>query len=360
MERQSSTLLRSPLQDILDATSGDNKTVLLCGIGGGYDIYNGVPLCECFRAQGRKCVLVNFTFVSFDDPVICKMEGVKNILPKTLWSVSSRVANVPSNDVLDSGPTKEKYEGLYFPELYLSQYLQGEEIFVIERHGPVPTERAYLWLLEHVKPACVVAVDGGTDSLMFGDEESLGSPEEDMASLAGMWAALKKTSPHPIECFLFCVGYGVDAYHGVSHNLFLENVSTLARDSDDDDAKEKRGGFLGCFSLLPHGEEFASFRRAFRYATSRQQTSIVCGSVLYASQGSFGHAPFTDRTGGSPLFLNPLMSLYWVFRVDVLARHHLFMCDEDFLRAHTRAEVQLCIKKKRATMKIRPATPFPH
>lgn len=34
----------------------------------------------------------------------------------------------------------------------------------------------------------VVLVDGGTDSLMRGDEQALGSPQEDMLSIAGVSA----------------------------------------------------------------------------------------------------------------------------------------------------------------------------
>jgi hypothetical protein len=45
--------------------------------------------------------------------------------------------------------------------------------------------------------------------------------------------------------YLAAIGFGVDAFHGVSHALFLENVSNLI----------KTGGFLGTFSLIKEMKE---------------------------------------------------------------------------------------------------------
>ncbi len=48
-------------------------------------------------------------------------------------------------------------------------------------------------------------MDGGTDILMRGDESGLGTPEEDMASLAAV---------HGLdvpEKIVVCAGFGVDA-----------------------------------------------------------------------------------------------------------------------------------------------------
>jgi len=93
----------------------------------------------------------------------------------------------------------------------------------------------------------LVLVDGGTDSLMRGDEEG--------------WARRMRTSQHA-RCprsaverkLLACLGFGIDHYHDVCHYYFLEAVAELTRD----------GAFLGAFSLL---DEMPSVQRYRRPAT---------------------------------------------------------------------------------------------
>jgi hypothetical protein len=49
-----------------------------------------------------------------------------------------------------------------------------------------PLREAYQYLADHLSLDAIVLVDGGTDILMRGDESGLGTPEEDMASLAAV------------------------------------------------------------------------------------------------------------------------------------------------------------------------------
>jgi len=80
-----------------------------------------------------------------------------------------------------------------------------------------------------------VLIDGGTDSIMFGDEEGLGTPIEDVISMSAVHqTGIKKQ-------YLLNLGFGVDHYHGVSHFRYLENVATLSRE----------GAYLGAFHLIP-------------------------------------------------------------------------------------------------------------
>jgi hypothetical protein len=50
--------------------------------------------------------------------------------------------------------------------------------------GVRPLRAAYAKLAEHLDLDAVVLVDGGTDILMRGDEAGLGTPADDMTSLA--------------------------------------------------------------------------------------------------------------------------------------------------------------------------------
>jgi len=89
----------------------------------------------------------------------------------------------------------------------------------------------------------VVLIDGGTDSLVRGDEVGLGTLEEDIASIAAVDALDVPTR------LLVCLGFGVDAYHGVSHAHVLEAVADLIR----------ADSFLGAWSLTRDTPEVTSF-----------------------------------------------------------------------------------------------------
>merc|ERR1719361_2613541 len=68
----------------------------------------------------------------------------------------------------------------YFPEAYLAQWFHekhGEDVpvWLFKREGYLKVKEAYKVLLEHLGDVdCIVCVDGGTDSLMKGDENGVG------------------------------------------------------------------------------------------------------------------------------------------------------------------------------------------
>ena len=117
--------------------------------------------------------------------------------------------------------------------------------------------------------------------------------------------------------FVLSVGFGIDAFHGVCHAHVLENLAALVAND----------GFLGCWSLLKQSEEFAFYRAASEYVSSRlpRHPSIVNTSIIDATTGWFGNHHGTRRTEGSELFLNPLMSLFWAFSVESVARRNLYL-----------------------------------
>lgn len=78
---------------------------------------------------------------------------------------------------------------------------------------------------------------------MRGDESGLGTPEEDLTSVAAL-AAIEGP-----DRLVVSIGFGVDAYHGVSHGLVLENIAALERD----------GAYLGAFSVPRASREGALF-----------------------------------------------------------------------------------------------------
>ena len=116
---------------------------------------------------------------------------------------------------------------------------------------------------------------------------------------------------------LACIGFGIDHFHGVCHAHFLEAVADLTR----------AGAFLGAFSLTPDMPEAQMYRQASEavFADMPHHVSIVNSSILSAVAGRYGDHHATERTAGSILWINPLMTLYWCFRLEAVARRCLYL-----------------------------------
>jgi len=183
---------------------------------------------------------------------------------------------------------------------------------------------------------------------MRGDEHGLGTPIEDMTSIAAVHSL---DSPAVTRKILMTLGFGIDAFHRVCHAHVLESVADLIR----------AGGYLGAFSLTQEMEEFELFRQATEYVISKTPStqSIVCLSIISAVEGHFGNHHRTTRTAGSELFINPLMALYWCFRLDEVAKRVLYL--ESFRDAPNYIQAEMRIEKFRVTMShaIRPWKDLP-
>jgi hypothetical protein len=263
----------------------DAKRVLIAGAGGGFDVYAGLPLALALRGMGKEVHLAN---LSFTDLTVLDIDD---------WLVP---------DVAVVGPDTTGSEH-YFPERVLARWLASKDlpstVYAFPRIGVRPLRAAYRALVAQLGIDAIVLVDGGTDILMRGDEAKLGTPEEDMTSLAAV------AGIDGIERLVVCLGFGIDAYHGVCHAHVLENLAAL----------ERSGGYLGAFSIPSASPEAKAYLDAVAdaQASTPLRPSIVNGQIAAAIRGEFGDARFTDRTSNSELFVNPLMALY--FTVDLVA-----------------------------------------
>lgn len=262
----------------------NSQRILLAGAGGGFDIYCGLPLYFALKAMGKEVHLANLSFT---------------YLPTTnSEQVFEQCYRVQAGD-------KSNHQFNYFPEKYLADWFATElqekiSIYAFELSGVQSIRKIYDWIVEKHNIDTIVLIDGGTDSLMFGDEEELGTPLEDSCSLL----AVHKTKV--AQKLLVCLGFGVDRFHGVSHFRFLENTSKILQ----------TGGFLGSFHLLPSMPEVQKYISAVEYANQRmERQSIVSNSIVSAIEGKFGDFHRTLRTSGSELWINTLMSIYWCYEV---------------------------------------------
>lgn len=269
------------------------KTILISGCGGGYDVTSGLPLYFALKAQGKKVLLGNLTFTNLQ----------RNVKSEKSYYSDKCVKVTHDMQVQTSA-------GDYFPEYYLSKWFwerfeEDVPIYTFSRDtGVVQLKKAYSKVCSEHNVEAIVLVDGGTDSLMFGTEERLGTPTEDQTSIVAV-SEVKDVSMKLIAA----IGFGVDSFHGVSHGLFLENVATM----------EREGGYLGCFSVPRQSTEGGLYLEGYRAVAKCMQPSIVCASITDAMQGNFGNYHSTQRTGKSELFINPLMPIYWTFEVQKLA-----------------------------------------
>jgi len=278
----------------------DSKRILLSGAGGGFDIYQGIPLFFTLRAMGKEVFLANYTFSAADDEAGFDRIYRDNENEDDLLVVVVSADKVEQQNIMCKS---------YFPEYYLSLYFRSKHdidvpVYTFPRYGHRSLKLGYEAVVEQLDIDTVIAIDGGTDSLMKGNEYQVATVEEDYNTIFAVEAIRNKKVT---QKFLICLGLGVDRYHGCSDVSTLRAIAELTQS----------GSYLGCIQCLPHQQPCVYYREAseFTYQYMPDSISIVGTSILTAIEGQFGnkHWKGNYRTSGSKLFINPLMSIYWIF-----------------------------------------------
>lgn len=301
-----------------------SQNILLAGAGGGFDLYAGIPLFLALRKMGKQVHLANLAFTH---------------LPATDARKLTPYCRAVYADT--TGPT-------YFPEKVLAKWLKGhhieQPIYTFAKTGVANLKIAYQKIIQDWEIDTVILVDGGTDSLMFGEEPGLGTPQEDMASIGAVYGLAN------VQKFLVCLGFGVDTFHGVGHHFFLENVAELQR----------ADAFLGTIALHRGMPEVIAYAQLVQYANREipMQPSIVNNSILSAILGHFGNHHSTARTAGSELYINPLMALYWNFELNAVGKRIKYL--DKLMDTRTMEEVSRVIGgyRSRVTKKQRKKIPL--
>jgi len=296
--------------------------VLLSGAGGGYDLVGAVPLLVELRALGKTVHLASLTFTDY--------------LSLPLASVSAALPNLASVTGLAAEGQR------YCPEAWLARWLgeqhgYREPIWLLDKTGVGPLRSAYQHLASALALDALVLVDGGIDVVLRGDETSIGTPGEDLASLAAV-----RGLPLPTK-LIACLGMGSELRDGICHEQFLARVAQLT----------VAGGYLGAAALCPSVSSGGAYVTAADYIVQNQvglRQSHVQQVVRSAAQGGFGPT-------GPDTWLNPLLAFYWFFDATVVADTHLFL--SALANTETALEVSAIIEGFRKTIPLKPQSHIP-
>jgi hypothetical protein len=277
------------LETRLDAHLGGARRVLLAGCGGGYDVLGAIPLAHQLRARGVEVELASFSFSYLN-----ALDAPRDAQHPNLYAVGAAAAT----------------ERAYCPEAWLARWLDEElggasVVWSFEKTGVRPLERAYRALVERLALDAIVLVDGGIDALLRGDEVSLGTPAEDLTSLAAV------TGVPELPIALACVGMSAELRDGISHAQVFERMAELAREH----------AYLGASALVPGTAACDAYARCVEYVFTgqmHQKRSHVHSVITRSLGGEFGaKAPH--------VWLSPLASMYWFFDARAVARSHVFL-----------------------------------
>lgn len=166
-------------------------------------------------------------------------------------------------------------------------------------------------IVAHHQIDLVIAIDGGVDGLMFGDEVDSGTVLQDFITLA----AVSKLNVPSVAAF---VGFGCETDENLNHYRVLENIATLT----------KEGAFLGACALTP-GKTFDHYRTEV-FSSSHPRLSHIQTRIVASVEGHFGNAKIESDPNLSTVvfeqetsqFINPLMNLYWFFDLQGLVRNN--------------------------------------
>lgn len=275
----------------------DCQNILIAGMGGGYDIFCGLPIYFALRERGHNVHLANFSFANIG-----------------MLAYHSGQSDEPDTAIHMAVTADLEGTYAYFPELHLARWFRQERgedvtIWAFQKTGVRPLLENYEWLVEHLEIDGIILCDGGVDSLMRGDEPMPGTLLEDSISLAAV-NALKWVPVRLIACL------GMGAEREVSHYHALENMAALTQD----------GAFLGACALVQQMEAYQLYEAALLWVQAQpaQESSVINSSVVSAVQGFYGNYHLTARTQrtGSHLWISPFMALYWFFDLPGVARHN--------------------------------------
>ena len=262
----------------------DSQNILIAGAGGGFDIFCGLPIYFTLRELGKTVHLANYSFSSLE-------------------VASAYTKAITLRDGLLVGAQGEVSMNLpYYPEGFLAQWFKETRdedvtVWMFGKTGAKTLHEVYQQLTARLDIDAIILIDGGIDSLTRGDETGAGTFLEDAISLAAV-----DNLDIPVK-ILACLGFGAELE--VCHYNALDNIASLA----------KTDAFLGSCSLLKQMPAYSAYESACRYVWEQpgHAKSHINMRVVSAAGGEFGNYHLYQDPLNRPVFVSPLMNLYWFF-----------------------------------------------
>jgi hypothetical protein len=183
----------------------NNDNILIAGIGGGFDVFSGLPFLHQLK-QTNNVFLANYSFSDLNS--LASDYKISESLYKVF-------------------PNNKNYLNFYFPEYFLSEYLEEfykekNHIFCFEKTGVVPLYDSYKKIIDENNIKKIILVDGGFDSIMKDFSKNNGTVLEDYISLA----AIKKIIvDYPdLEIKLICCGFGTEVEEKIDFDNRLASL----------------------------------------------------------------------------------------------------------------------------------------
>ena len=296
----------------LTALASDKvKTILLTGCGGGFDFVHGALLLPHLKQLGKRVIILSYSFGSTDN--------ISNA--EVVFSEKTPQGPCEAKLVTANATGSPKYE----PEIGLCAYLDTQwpdeaphQVYACyARLFSVPMlVRLYRQVIREHGVDTVVTIDGGSDSLMRGDEYGLGDPIEDTVSVTAA-SELSEEEDGVHTKLLISAGFGMDRFNNVCDADGLRAIAELSQS----------GGFRGSISIEPTADAFIFYRNAVDFLNERATfRSVMTAGLVAAVEGSFGYTVpkvVASRVREGHLFVWPLMGMLFAFDTDAVARRSL-------------------------------------
>lgn len=268
-------------------TLRDKNNILIAGIGGGFDVYGGIPLYYTLQKLGKQIFLANYSFTDFNTAIQCGASVInQNLL-------------LANNNFEDTD--------VYYPEGHLSKFFkiglnQDVPIYMFAKTGTNPLTNSYEYIINQHNIDYIILIDGGVDSLNTGGETGHGTIIEDSITLAAL-------SQITIPKIIMCIGFGTEVEEKVCGHNVLMNMANII----------KNNGFIGSCSLTKEMNGYKLYKNACLFAFTQQnlqRTSHIHRRILPSIDGEFGNHHMTDEDLATDIFISPIMSICWFFHYD--------------------------------------------
>lgn len=275
-----------------DKLSGNN--ILFLGIGGGFDIFAGLPLFFDLEpeAQQPNVVFANYSFTRFQELPVDTYEKISDYTFKC-----------------NSQPSTEKY---YFAEGWMHDRLRKKwfydnPVYAIKKTGVLPMIEAVNYIVKEHNIDMIVLLDGGIDSIMTGKESHPGTILEDFTSLI----ALNSPEFKDIPKYIVCCGYGTETEEQMDMIQGLKNFHDKIIDV------EYIGDGFANFDFYRDIYEYSAFNCG--------KYSHIHNKILKAAAGVVGEI---ERDNAKTVY-TPFMQLWWLFDYDKVMEKNAYI---DYLK----------------------------